>query len=130
MSVLVAFTPRPEGWAALDAGLEEAIRRGWPLLVVNAISGDSLADPALALPADLARVRELVGAHPVAMEVEQVQGVDPAAHLVSRAESTGTRLLVIGLRHRTPVGKLLLGSVEQRVLLDAACPVLAVKAAA
>jgi nucleotide-binding universal stress UspA family protein len=31
------------------------------------------------------------------------------------------------VRHRSPVGKALMGSVGQRILLDAHCPVLAVK---
>ncbi|HRC18540.1 MAG TPA: universal stress protein, partial [Phycicoccus elongatus] len=48
--------------------------------------------------------------------------------LVDIAEETNAELIVIGLRRRTPVGKLILGSQAQRVLLDANCPVLAVKA--
>jgi nucleotide-binding universal stress UspA family protein len=62
-------------------------------------------------------------------EVRQlVRGKDPAEDLIGVAEEVKADLIVIGLRRRSPVGKLILGSNAQRVLLDAGCPVLAVKA--
>ena len=48
-------------------------------------------------------------------------------HVLAVAEETEAELIVIGLRRRTPVGKLILGGSAQRILLDASCPVLAVK---
>ena len=48
--------------------------------------------------------------------------------LVAEADRLKASLIVIGLRRRTPTGKLLTGSQAQRTLLDANCPVLAVKA--
>ena len=52
-------------------------------------------------------------------------GVD---EFLAAAESADVDLIVLGIRHRTPVGKLILGSTEQQILLDARGPVLAVKA--
>ncbi len=57
-----------------------------------------------------------------------VRGNDPAEDLIAVAEAESADFIVIGLRRRSPVGKLILGSNAQRILLDAGCPVLAVKA--
>ena len=63
-------------------------------------------------------------------EVRQlVRGLDPAEDLINVAGEVSADFIVIGLRRRVPVGKLILGSNAQRILLDAPCPVLAVKAA-
>ncbi len=55
--------------------------------------------------------------------------MDPAEDLINVAGEVSADFIVIGLRRRSPVGKLILGSNAQRILLDAPCPVLAVKAA-
>lgn len=57
------------------------------------------------------------------------EAFDTAEALLDLAEDVGATLLVIGSRHRTRVGKLLLGSTVQRVLLESSIPVLVVKAA-
>ena len=60
--------------------------------------------------------------------VRQTMGPDVAEEIVRVADEVDAELLVIGLRRRTPVGKMIMGSVAQQVLIDAPCPVLAVKA--
>ena len=60
-------------------------------------------------------------------ELAQPVGVDPADELLKAMENDDAELLVVGIRHRSPVGKLLFGSVAQQVLLECPKPVLAVK---
>ena len=77
----------------------------------------------------MAAVRATLEESGVEHDIRQlVRGFEPAEDLISIAEANNAELLVIGLRRRSPVGKLILGSNAQRVLLDAPCPVLAVKA--
>jgi nucleotide-binding universal stress UspA family protein len=126
--VVVAYTPRADGRAALHRAVEEARLRGLRLVVVNASRGDALVDPAFAPPEDVADVRTLLDGTGVPHEIrQQPSGHEPADQVVDIADEVGAELIVIGMRRRSAVGKLLLGSTAQRILLDARCPVLAVK---
>jgi nucleotide-binding universal stress UspA family protein len=128
MTVLVGFVPNPLGEAALTAAVAEARRRTEPLLVINMSRDDVLVDPHRAATDDLDRVERDVTELGVDVEVVRIeQGSDPADALVRVADERDASVVVIGLRHRSPVGKLIMGSSAQRILLDARCPVLAVK---
>jgi nucleotide-binding universal stress UspA family protein len=131
-TIVVGYVPKPEGRAALRRGAEEAQLRHAKLVVVNSHRGGREFDRADALEteAQLKEVRDELSAAGVEHEIRQlVRGMDPAEDLINVATDVAAEFIVIGLRRRTPVGKLILGSNAQRILLDAPCPVLAVKAA-
>jgi len=131
-TIVVGYVPKPEGEAALARAIDEAKLRGDALIVVNSHRGGSEYDGDDARQDDeqMTQVRATLEASGVAFEVRQlVRGFEPAEDLIGIADGAGAHLIVIGLRRRTPVGKLILGSNAQRILLDAPCAVLAVKAA-
>ena len=129
MTILVAYVARPEGEAALDKGLEVAKRRNEPLLVVNATTGSSKDEAAMASPQDVERVEARLEASGVKAEFKQYgRGKNTVEEIVALCDSLPVSTLVIGLRRRSAVGKLIMGSVAQDLLLSVSCPVLAVKA--
>ena len=129
MAIVVGFVPRPEGHAALDRAIEEARLRHTRLVVLNVSRGDALVDPRYASAADWDAVKAKLDSSGVEHEVAQaVEARDPAEQLLRVAQETNAELVVIGLRRRTPVGKLIMGSAAQTILLESEAPVLAVKA--
>lgn len=130
MSIVVAYSADRYGEAALDHAVGLARKDGTRLVIVNATQGGSLVDRRFAHDADIEAVRDRLVAEGLAVVVRHEVVPDVADAVVAAAEEEQATLIVVGIRHRTPVGKLLLGSVAQRIILEAHCPVLAVKPAA
>ena len=129
MTILVAYAPRPEGRAALDKGIEIAKRRQETLLVVNAGPGGQQEDASLAPGFEAEKLEEYLATLEINAEFKQfVRGKSAVDEINDLVESRDISVLVIGLRKRTAVGKLLLGSVAQELLMTVSCPVLCVKA--
>ena len=131
MAVVVGYVPTAEGRAAIRQAAQECRLRNTRLVVINSSRGGSSlsAVDAARSAEELEALATQLAAEGLDHEVRQlVRGLEPAEDLIAVAEEVSADVIVIGLRRRSPVGKLILGSNAQRVLLDAPCPVLAVKA--
>lgn len=130
MRIAVGFLRSDEGQAALDAAITEAKLRDATLVVVHSMKGGE-RDEAEIVRAyndafNLAETK--LKDEGVAYEVKRfARGSTPADDLLQTAKEDEIDLLVIGVRRRSPVGKLILGSNAQDIILHADCPVLAVK---
>lgn len=137
MSVLVGFAPTPEGRAAVERAVGECRLRGGDLTVLvsqprqlSVLTPDGDGVPVAEAPEGPDLGALLAGFMATGL-VGRVQEADPmrdlADQMLELAEESGVELIVIGLRRRSPAGKLILGSSAQRIMLEAFCPVLVVK---
>lgn len=128
MSVVVGYRSNEYGEAALEHGIARAVATDDTLIVVNVTRDEAFDAAGFVRGHELEtlrqRLHELVGSK---VTIHQPVGPDTAAQLLKIVEDSAASLLVIGLRPRSPVGKFVMGSTAQRVLLDATVPVLAVK---
>lgn len=131
MTVVVGYAATPEGRAALARAADEALLRGTGLVVLDSTRHRDGVPADTPFEADYAQVSGRLESGGLTVETRRLDdGLEPAEALIGLVEELDAAVLVIGLRRRSPVGKLILGSNAQRVLLDAPCPVLAVKAEA
>jgi hypothetical protein len=70
MTIIAGYVPRPEGWAALNKGIEIANRRNEHLLVVNA-TPSSADDEAMANVSDVEQVERLLAEQAMSAEFKQ-----------------------------------------------------------
>lgn len=145
MKIMLVYRPTPEGKAALAAAREEAHLRDASIVAVRHVKS-SVDQPVPAVPARPQKQRDVASQQDVAKlrsEMEALrddlrsEGTDAEALLLTEGEASDAILevarservgmIVVGIRRRSPVGKLLLGSLPQDLLLQADCPVLTVK---
>ncbi len=109
---------------------EEAKLRGKMLNIIHSLyGGDRTGEK------DVEKARELLEraekvAREYGVEAEThllVRGLEPADDIITFSEENNAELIVMGVRKRSPVGKLLFGSVAQRVILNTDIPVICIK---
>ena len=121
MTIIAAYQQTPEGQAAVRRAIAEAELRSTDLIVVTAPAhGDESISSIPELDA-------LPASGPAAVVRPAVRPDHLADEVVDLASEISAELIVIGLRRRSPVGKLLLGSAAQHILLNSTVPVLAVR---
>ena len=118
MSILVAVPDRKEGASAVTAAIAEAELLDTDLVIVPL---------GLASSFDTAVLDESGIDYTVINRMGRGDRDPAEAVLDELEERPEVTRLVIGMRRRSRVGKMLIGSVSQRLLLDSPVPVLAVK---
>ncbi len=124
MSVAVGYVASQEGRAALSAAIREAQLRKTALQIMGPVAGESSPDAESDIRDAIATAAEAG----VTATLRPNEGADAADLMIDASYEEDIELIVIGVRRRSPVGKLFLGSTAQRVILEAGCPVTAVKA--
>jgi len=130
--VVVLHAPSEAGTAALLSAARIAREKDSHLVVVATTSGvDDDRSEEVEREVAVGQVRAVIGAPdgetPWTLDLVR-PGADAADMLVGAVEAREPRLLVIGSRQRSPLGKMLLGRTLQRLLLEVSVPVLVVKA--
>jgi nucleotide-binding universal stress UspA family protein len=132
MKIVVGYIRSPEGQAAIETAVAEARLRDGEVIVVHSLRGGTRdeTEQVVTYRSELEEIESRLSSDGVRVTTrELVQGQSPAEDLIQVARDEQAGLIVIGLRKRSAVGKLILGSNAQELLLNAPCPVLAVKAA-
>ena len=124
--ILLAYVPSATSEAAFDFAVEEAERRDASLLV---LASERAPDPRKARGVtDQRPLQERLEETGLGFELRTVpKRDDPADDILDAVEHDDVDLVILGIRKRTPIGKILLGSTSQRVAIESPVPMVMVK---
>lgn len=124
--VLLATDGSSHSEAAAEAAGRVAAQSDLPVVVVSVVTASH--NDARRKDAEHAVTRALEHLRGLGLQADgQVAEGRPDDAIVQAAESAGADLIVLGSHGRTGLSKVLLGSVAERVIGHASCPVLVVK---
>lgn len=130
MTVVVGYVPDPTGFLAITQAVREARYRQTDVVIVNVIDEVGYVKPTAADEQDLDAVARRLTEDGVRFSIRHVNQDTRFAsdEILKAADDVDAELIVVGLQRRSPVGKALLGSNAQRIMLGANCPVLSLRA--
>ena len=129
MTVVVGYVPDATGYLAVTEAARQARWRETDVVIVNAVDSAGYTRPTAADELDLDALAARLDTDGMPHSIRHLDIGDGTASdaVLGVAKEVGAELLVVGIRRRSPVGKALLGSNAQRIILNAACPVLTVR---
>lgn len=132
MTVVVGYVPDPTGYLAVTEAVRQGTWRNTEVIVVNVIGHAGYTRPTAADQLDLDALEARLVSEGVRHDIRHIEldAGEASDAILGVVDEVGAELVVVGLHRRSPVGKALLGSNAQRILLDAPCPVLAVRSEA
>jgi len=125
MTIAVAYRPDDYGRAAVRWAAAKAEANDERLILITVSEIDPEVDEPEEI--DLSEFTERFDLEGIDYEIRRAASLSVSDVVIDQAVEAGADRLVIGIRKRTPVGKMLMGRVTQMILLDAPMPVIAVK---
>lgn len=130
MRIMVCYDDSGAAEAALEEAKKQARAFNGEIMVVTSfVTEDRFHENDISAAKErLKQAQELVEKDAIPCSIHlSIRGLEPGEDLVRFAHENKIEEIVMGIRQRSKVGKLLMGSVLQHVLLSAECPVLGVR---
>ncbi len=130
MKILIGYKGKKRAKSLLDLAIHRAKPYSGEVFVITSLFGkDNTTGKHIAeVEKNLAEAGKYLEENGIPQQTHfLIQGKSPGEDIIDFAKEHEIDEIIIGVRNRSKVGKLLFGSTAQFVILQADCPVVAVK---